>query len=396
MSIGDSLSEKPKRTAEFRGRQFAIDCEYCAPYPSNHLLNWVGDFYDLFINYPLFSVVPQSLMPFFYDIASFITDKVYINLFILLGFVHGEKNFPLEKMNPMSALFIERGRLRGIEFEVFLGPFGYLDDFRMRINGRERAVDCIPIADYNSPVVDDKWKMKKILKKLGYPVAKGRFFWWFQKGAAIKFAEKLQYPVVVKPRKGSLSQHMFIVHDRKSLSLSIPAVIKYTPVFIVEKYIPDAILYRATVINKKQMFVVRRLPAAVVGDGENTLETLIRKMDFSLEDLDLGLLRTYEVNLQSVIPSGKMIQLTDKRILALKSRLEPVLLSEIHPRFIAMWLDIASRLDLPLVGIDTLLSDHRLSPDDQTAALLELNSLPNILLHKNEVADALVDAVLTK
>jgi cyanophycin synthetase len=394
MSLENSSPEKPKRMAEFRGRQFEIDCEYCAPFPSNHLLNWIGDFYDLFVSYPLFSVVPQSLLPVFSDIASFITDKAYINFFILIGLAHREREFPLEKMNPMAALFIERGRARGIEFEVFRGPFGYLDDFRMFVNGRWRAVGCIPIADKNSPIIDDKWKMKKIFKKLGYPVAKGRSFWWFHKTAAVKFAEKLQYPVVVKPRKGSLSQHIFIVKNRKELSLSLSAVIKYTPVFIVEKYISDAILYRTTIINQKQMFVVRRLPAAVVGDGESTLEMLVRKIDFLLEDLDLDLLKNYGVGLYSVIPKGETILLTNKRILALKSRLEPVPLSEIHPQFIAMWLDIAQRLSLPLVGIDTLLKDHELSPDDQITALLELNSLPNILLHKNEVADALVDLAL--
>jgi len=220
MSLENPALVASKRTEEFRGRRFEIDCEYCAPFPANHFFNWVGDFYDLFISYPLFSAVPQSLLPFFADIASFITDKVIINFFILFRMVHRERTFPLEKMNPMSALFIERGRMRGIEFEVFQGPAGYLDDFRMYINGRERVVDCLPIVDHNSPVMDDKWRMKKIFKKLGYPVAEGKAFWWFQKKAAVKFAEKLGYPVVVKPRKGSLSQHMFIVNDRKRLSLA--------------------------------------------------------------------------------------------------------------------------------------------------------------------------------
>lgn len=388
-------------------------CEYCAPFAPHHLENWLDDLLALWF-YPLFEPITPAFL------AARFNDKAITDVLVFLGIVRREKKFALRDINPIAALFIEHGRKRGADFEALRGPFGYLTFFRMHANGRSREFDRLPGAATNTFVADDKWLVKRALAKRGYPVAPGRAFWWFRRRAAARFAETLGFPVVVKPRRGSLSQHMFIVKDRVELRAAFRNVARYSPVFLIEKFVPDATLYRVTIVDgvagvnvaeggtsdaagRQKIFVVKRLPAFVVGDGKSSLAALARALKFDEKNIDAPLLKKQSVGPDSVIPKGKKILLHHKAVMALGSKIEAVPLAEIHPEFIATCLDIAKQFRLPLVGIDILLTDHRRPLRGQNAAILELNTLPNILMHtfkkngreENAVADALVELALT-
>ncbi len=367
-------------------------CEHCFPFPPRHLENWFNDLLELLF-YPPFERITPSLF------NSQFFEKAITDCFVFAGIVRKEKEFPLKEINPIAALFIQHGRARGIEFEALRGPFGYLTFFRMRIGGQSYEFDRLPGASANSLAADDKWHTKKALRKLGYPVAEGMPFWWFQKRRAARYAETLGYPVVVKPRKGSLSQHLFVVKCASELLPALQSVAQYSPVFIVEKFVPNATLYRITIVDGKKMFVVKRFPAEVEGDGKSTLRALVRKIEFNPKNLDKVILKEQRVSISSVIAKGKRIFLQRKAILALGSKIEKVPIAEVHRDIVAMGRAVAKHFRLPLVGIDILLRNHTRPLKDQTAAILELNTLPNILMHtfkkkgktENEVADALVD-----
>ncbi len=371
-------------------------CEHCFPFPPRHFENWFNDLLELLF-YPPFERITPSLF------NSQFFEKAITNCFVFVGIVRKEKEFPLNEINPIAALFIQHGRARGIEFEALRGPFGYLTFFRMRIGGQSYEFDRLPGASANSLAADDKWHTKKALRKLGYPVAEGMPFWWFQKRKAAHYAEMLRYPVVVKPRKGSLSQHLFVVKCASELLPALHGVAQYSPVCMVEKFVPSATLYRITIVDGEKMFVVKRLPAEVTGDGKSTLRALIHKIKFDQKNLDKVILKEQGVGLDLLIAKGKKIFLQRKAILALGSKIEEVPLSEVHRDIVAASQAIAKHFRLPLVGIDILLRDHTRPLKDQTAAILELNTLPNILMHtsekngetENKVADALVDFALT-
>jgi D-alanine-D-alanine ligase-like ATP-grasp enzyme len=382
-------------------------CEHCLPFAPHHFENWLDDLLALWC-YPFFDSITPSFL------ASRFNDKASTDGLVFLGIVRREKEFALRDVNPIAATFIKQGRKRGADFEALRGPFGYLTFFRMHAGGRSREFDRLPGASANTIVADDKWLVKQELMRRGYPVAPGRAFWWFRKRAAARFAESLGFPVVVKPRRGSLSQHMFIVKDRAELRAALRNVTPYSPAFLVEKFVPNATLYRVTIVDDgrgrnegagdKKVFVVKRLPARATGDGKSTLATLARKMKLDVRHLDHALIKRQGVALRTVIPKGKKILLHHKAVMALRSEIVPVPLATIHPTTLAMCRDIAERFRLPLVGIDILMEDHRRPLADQHAAILELNTLPNILMHtftrngreENAVADALVDLALAQ
>lgn len=383
-------------------------CEHCFPFPPSHLANWADDLISLLF-YPVF----DAAVPSFF--TSPLVDKAVTNALLALGIVRKEKDFPLRDINPIAALFVTHGRKRGLEFEALRGPFGYLTFFRMRVpatkgahsakgaGGYVHEIDRLPGASAHSFIADDKWKVKGALAEHGYPVARGKSFWWFQKSAAARFSETLGYPIVVKPRRGSLSQHVFIAHGRAELRDALRSVAAYSPVFLVEKFVPNAELYRATVVDYNNVFVVKRVPAYVTGDGKSTLAALIRKSGLEMEKIERTLLADQRLNLHSIIPKGKKVPLHRKAILALSSKIEPVPAARTHPALLALCKDVAVRFQLPLVGIDIIMQDPSRPLTNQTAAILELNTLPNILMHtvhdvngreENPVADALVDYVL--
>jgi D-alanine-D-alanine ligase-like ATP-grasp enzyme len=367
-------------------------CKHCAPFSPHHIANWLDDLLDLFFLTPFEKVTPAFLTSHYFE-------KTITDLFLFIGLVRREKQFELGAVNPIAALFLERAQAKGIEVEALRGPFGYLTFFRMRLGDRFYEFDRLPGAAANPLTADDKWKVKQKLGRLGYPTAPGRAFWWFQKKRAARFAETLGYPLVVKPRKGSLSQHMFIIKNRADLAGALEDVAPYSPVFIMEKFVQGATLYRVTVVNGTQLFIVKRLPAQVTGNGKDSLQKLIHRAKFDLKNLNLSLLKSQRVGLRTVIPKGKTVLLHHKAIMALRSKIEAVPLPEVHQEILAMCRNVAAHFRLPLVGIDILLQDHRKSPGDQPAAILELNTLPNILMHtfekngrkENAVADALVN-----
>ena len=382
-------------------------CEHCAPYEPRHFENWLDDVLALLIH-PFFGRITPA------PVAARFTDTAITNALVFFGIVRPERDFPLGKINPIAAIFIKRGRARGLAFEALRGPSGYLTFFRMGAGGRMRVIDRLPGAGANTFLADDKWRVKRELLKSGYPVAPGRAFWWFERRRAARYAASLGFPVVVKPRRGSLSQHMFVVKDGARLPGAVRSVSSYAPAFLIEKFVPGATLYRATVVDPpatatkengggrgggKRVFVVKRLPQAVTGDGENTLLALARNAGFDLRRLDREFLKEQGAAADGIIPRGKRVSLHRKAVMALHSEIVPVPPGEVHPSILAMCRSIAERFALPLVGIDILMRDHRIPLGAQDAAVLELNTLPNIVMHtfvkegreENEVADALVD-----
>ena len=110
------------------------------------------------------------------------------------------------------------------------------------------------------------------LKDSGIPVPEGDVCRTLQQ--ALILAEKIGYPVVVKPEKGNQGKGV-------SLNITNPADIaeafnlasKFDNNVLVEKYIPGKD-YRVLVINGRVAAVARRIPARVIGDGIHTLSLI--------------------------------------------------------------------------------------------------------------------------
>jgi len=79
-------------------------------------------------------------------------------------------------------------------------------------------------------------------KKSSFPIADGKSFWFWQNNRALKFgSEKLGFPLVVKPRGGSVARHVTTnIRSRDELLKAINKAVVYSPAFIVERFVENS------------------------------------------------------------------------------------------------------------------------------------------------------------
>ena len=111
--------------------------------------------------------------------------------------------------------------------------------------------------------MDHKYNCKKLLQENNLPTAHGQLF--TNTAKALKFGNKIGFPLVVKPYNGSLSHHVTCqIISEKELLNAIKIAKQYTPAFIVEKHINGG-LFRASVVGKSHLFVCQKIKQILWG-----------------------------------------------------------------------------------------------------------------------------------
>ncbi|MCG2687332.1 hypothetical protein L6260_00805, partial [Candidatus Parcubacteria bacterium] len=364
-------------------------CQDCGLPAVHHVQTWLDEILSVTM---LRLQFPKRVAVFF--------DVLIENFFILFGLVKMEDDFLLSEIQMRTACFITEARKRGVKFKVIKSRFGYTDHFCAKIDDKKFRFDILPTADHvgknNISVIDCKKKTKDYLKKGDFPVPEGRSFWFWQKGRAIKYgAEKLGFPLVVKPRNGSVSRHVTTnIKSKEELSRAMEKAIVYSPAFIVEKFIENSFVYRATVIDFDFIAVVRQVPANVTGDGVLTIKELVanknsdnqrgesHQKDYNLykiviNETTMQLLAQKDYSLQTIPKKGEIIYLQKNPFLKLGGDLVEVT-EQVCQDNIQLFKDIAKFFNIRLTGMDFLIPDISCSWKNQDCGILELNSSPCI------------------
>ena len=356
--------------------------------------------------------LPKKIETFF--------DVVLEKSFSSIGLIKMRDNFLLSEIQMRSACFIDEARKRGVKFQATKGPVGYTNHFCAEVNGQKYRFESLPVAEhaskYDVSFVDCKERTKNHLKKGNFPIADGKSFWFWQKNRSLKFgSDKLGFPLVVKPRGGSVARHVTTnIRSRDELLKAINKAVIYSPAFVIERFVENSFVYRATVVDFDFIAVVKQVPANVVGDGDSTIRQLIEKKnsdkrrgepdqkDFTLYKLMIDettekLLAEKDYNLETVPKKDEVVYLQKNPFLKLGGDLVEVT-DTVHPDNIQLFKDIAEYFDIRLVGMDFLVPDISSSWQNQKCAVLELNSVPCIEMHHfpssgtpQNVANALVD-----
>lgn len=124
----------------------------------------------------------------------------------------------------------------------------------------------------------DKEKTKQLLMSKGITMPEGKEFTKDQTNEeVIEHAEKVGFPIVIKPSDGSFGEGVF---TNITSSGELEHVLDYMrsdldyPEVILEKYIPGK-EYRLYVVDHQVVGAMNRIPANVTGDGINTIQALI-------------------------------------------------------------------------------------------------------------------------
>jgi cyanophycin synthetase len=345
------------------------------------------------------SLPPMKLPKKVLEIADLFIEKI----FTIPRLARFKTDFTISSNVPLRAfLFTEEMKKRGAVCSALHSFAGFTNHIKIDIHGKTFRFDGFPTAEfaskYDSRITDDKVLAKDHCKVGGFPIAEGRSFWFWQKSKAVRFGSNLGFPLVVKPRGGSVSRHVTTnIINAEQLKKAIRHAIAYSPSLIVERFIPNTSVIRATVVDFDFVACVKQVPANIVGDGVSTIRTLIdlKNLDprrgethqnqFVLNKIVRNettkiLLNEKGYGIDSIPKKGEIVYLQRDPFLKLGGDLVE-LTPTVHPDNIKLFKDLANHFDIRITGIDFLAEDISKSWKEQSCAILELNSLPCIELH---------------
>lgn len=364
-------------------------CPDCGPLPKNHFSKYIESVIE-----HVFPRVPVKFSARF----NALVEKFLLTLGLLRKFSYE----PLPKISTRSSVFIEEAIRRGFKVFTLFGPLGPVGRFHIEKGGKVYGFEGLPVVEFlrddRSETIDDKAEVKEVLKKLDFPVAKGDIFTFFQFKKAVSYGLALGFPLVVKPRSGSISHHVFVnIRTEEKLRKALKSAFSYEPYVIVERYLEGAKTYRVTVVDFSNIACVLRVPAHIVGDGSRTIQGLIDIKNSGLRRGEPGQKNTtlYKIvidgtterllsdggrSLSSIPQSGEFVYLQEKVILDLGADLFEVS-GEMHSDNRELMSEVSRIFNARLVGIDFLAEDISKSWKEQKCAVAELNSLPYIDMH---------------
>jgi D-alanine-D-alanine ligase-like ATP-grasp enzyme len=252
----------------------------------------------------------------------------------------------------------------------------------------------------SADIAKDKGYAKFFMEHHGYPVAEGQTFFkdsWAKAikskrtiGAAIKYAQKLGYPLIVKPNSQTQGMDVSLVSNKKELVASLSEAFKSDRVAIVERYMPGKD-YRIVVLDKDIISAYERIPLSVTGDGKNSIIELLKlkqrkfikdgrdtRIDFDDRRIKIKLRRQGH-NFKSVLPKGKKIYLLDNANLSTGGDSFDVT-NNIHPSFKKIAIGLTRDMGLRIAGVDIMVTKGDITKNvrDCSYYIIEINAAPGL------------------
>lgn len=317
-------------------------------------------------------------------------EKLLYKMMVFLGFLKYSDD--KEKATTgRSRLIWDEAERRGIEMEQVVMFGKHIEHYRARVNGKYINFESIPIPPQMScsgyEWVDDKFILSEKLREAGISSPKAGKALFLH--AAEKVFNKLEKPVIIKPRSGSRGRHTTTnINTKEELKKALDLAHVIAPVVVVEEHIFGSV-YRATTVDGRLVGFFRADPPCVTGDGHSTIEELVKEKnntknermgDIMIDRDALDFLARQNLGIHSVLPAGTTVNLSAKtgRFFGGYTR---EMLPEVHPKMHEIFEKAANIVDIPVAGFDLIIPDPTIDPDTQRWGIIECNSMPYIDLH---------------
>ncbi len=242
-------------------------------------------------------------------------------------------------------------------------------------------------------LASDKEETNKILADLGLPVPRQEMV--YDERDAVRAAERIGYPVVVKPLNANHGRGVSInLTDRESVAVGFAKAREHSRAVLVESFI-TGLDHRLLVVNGELIAASKRVPGHVVGDGEHTIEQLVEIVNSDprrgvghekvLTRLEFDhqaerLLALNGLDHTSVPAEGDVVFLRKTANLSTGGTAIDVT-DIIHPDNREMAIRAARAIGLDCAGIDFLTDDISQSFQENGGAICEVNAAPGFRMH---------------
>ena len=313
-----------------------------------------------------------------------------------------------EQIGPSTGAICKEARKRGIPITK-LGDTGL---YQLGNGKYGKVIEATICSDTSAVGVDiscDKLATKIILQKHNLPVMSG--YKVNNTVDLIYYADKIGYPVVLKPQFGNQGKGVIVnIKNRSELIEAYNKLIKDFKDIIIEAFI-EGRDYRICVVDGKVIAAALRVPPFVVGDGINTISSLIEKVNedsrrgdghenvltkIKIDEALVKKLQEEGYSLNTILPKGLVLYLRKNANIS-TGGIAVDCTEQVCEENKALFVRAASALGLNICGIDICCIDISI-PLKKQGAIIEMNSAPGIRMHhyhsegeSRDVAKAIVD-----
>lgn len=227
------------------------------------------------------------------------------------------------------------------------------------------------------------------LQQMGLPAPQNAIVSSFEKARI--FAERIGYPVVIKPEKGNRGEGVVKdIDNLTTLKQAFEQAKTFNELIVVEKQAPG-VCYRFFVYKNDVIYVNGNLPRRLLGNGKSTITELIaadhqqqlnlrpwqRDPELHVDEELEFCLNAQGLNLESVPDNNQSV--TVRKIGSMHWGTEDApAISEVHEDNIRLAVDSAKAMHLATAGVDIILEDVACSWTEQSCIINEINSSPMI------------------
>lgn len=248
-----------------------------------------------------------------------------------------------------------------------------------------------------SEIARDKAYADFFLRRMGYPVITGRAFctrrWVKAIGcrlgpdAAFRYAQRLGFPVIVKPNSKSQGVGVFKVANKREFYRAVKAIEGNERMFLVQRIVTGHD-YRIVVLDGKVISVYERLPLTVTGDGRTTVKGLLerKQRQFKAIGRDTKIkindprivteLKRRGMRLASRPSAGQVIALLPNANLSTGGDAIDIT-DHVHPDWRRFAKRLARDMNLRFIGIDVM-SKRTLDEKPGSFVVIEVNAAPGL------------------
>ena len=244
-------------------------------------------------------------------------------------------------------------------------------------------------------IAGDKSMTNTLLSSAGLPVPLSDTV--RTEDGAVAVADRIGYPVVVKPLDGNHGRGVGInLRNEAEVRAHFPHAAEQSRrgIMVVESFIIGND-YRCLIVGGKMQAIAERVPAHVIGDGTHTIDELVEITNadprrgvghekvltrISIDDNAVTLVRNQGFEMDAVPPEGTMVKL------ALTGNMSTGGISvdrtfDAHPENVEIAEEAARLIGLDVAGIDFICPDISAPVRETGGAICEVNAAPGFRMH---------------
>lgn len=269
-------------------------------------------------------------------------------------------------------------------------------------SGRRRYFrgSCMDINNMGSSEISkDKDYAGFFMGEMGYPIPQGQSFLSNEfslslgkrkkAGEEYKYAQKIGFPVIVKPNSKSQGVGVVKVFNKIELNKALKFAFTKDRVVLVQEYLSGKD-YRIVVLDKKVISAYQRIPLYVIGDGKSSIKKLVEKKQVFFKEIDrdtiikpddfrfIMKLGREKLTMDSILKKGEKVSLLDNANLSTGGDSLDVT-HTMHSSWKKIAINLTRDMGLRFCGVDIIIDgDIQENASKTKYKVIEINSAPGL------------------